>query len=63
MTVEIDEWMTRPEVARYFRVSIATIKRWEKTQLPVYHVAEHTVRYKRDDVLALAKRTAPASTE
>lgn len=55
--------MTRREVADLFRVSAMTVKRWELDRLPGYKIAEHTVRYKRKDVLALVKRIEPAVAE
>jgi len=55
------EWLTRDQVAELLQVSESTVRRWtSQGVLPAYRFAG-VVRYRRDDVEAMARPVRPGS--
>lgn len=55
-----DEYMTAQQVAQFFKISERSIREWTtQGALPAYRVGPgRSVRYRKSDVDALARRTA-----
>jgi excisionase family DNA binding protein len=53
---ELPDLMTRQEAADLLKISVTTLRRWEKEdQAPRRIVMGRTVRYSRDDVMAFLR--------
>jgi excisionase family DNA binding protein len=53
------EWLTRDQVAELLQVGDSTVRRWtDQGRLPAYRFAG-VVRYKREDVDAMAELVQP----
>ncbi len=53
------EWLTRGQVAELLQVSNSTVRRWtDQGRLPAYRFAG-VVRYKREEVEAMAEPVQP----
>jgi len=57
------EWLTRDQVAELLQVGDSTVRRWtDQGRLPAYRFAG-VVRYKREDVDAMAQLVQPRKSK
>jgi predicted DNA-binding transcriptional regulator AlpA len=59
MNTSADQILTRRELARHFKVSVSSVKRWEASgRLSPLKIGPRLVRYRLSDVIAFAERRA-----
>ena len=59
----LEELMTRNEVATLLRVHWRTVRRWEHAgRLPAIRIGAMSVRYRKSDVMALLEKCAATPT-